>query len=217
MLAYPRDCEQSTAAMPYILPHQLPLHPINSNGSSTLPCAVNTDRNTLRNQYETVLRVSSEILKTPKSNRRFRGDPHPNLPVIWKTDINDIHILLLTQLLGRGGFGSVYRGDARDGKVYAVKCASRNMDEKQKKNNDDECSFECREAQLQQRISPHPNIAEVFGHAHYLDRVYTILEFANGGDLLDAIKQMSKTDRLRAWLDIANGLEHCHQNGIYHR
>uniref|UniRef100_A0A0K0DIG6 Aurora kinase n=1 Tax=Angiostrongylus cantonensis TaxID=6313 RepID=A0A0K0DIG6_ANGCA len=65
-----------------------------------------------------------------------------------------------------------------------------------------------REIKIQYHLK-HPNILRLMGYFHDQQRVYIILEFAEGGDLYDRMKKKWKYVR-----QLVDGLSYCHAKRI---
>jgi len=122
----------------------------------------------------------------------------------------------VVDLLGRGGFGVVYRAvqEAVDREV-AVKIDSRTMlDERDRRRF-------LREAQAAGRLSGHPNVVDLYDAGILPDgRPYLVMELCTGGSLLDRLKKMGPLPPAQACelgAKIAGALAAAHQAGVLHR
>ncbi|KAE9418961.1 hypothetical protein Angca_008141, partial [Angiostrongylus cantonensis] len=66
-----------------------------------------------------------------------------------------------------------------------------------------------REIKIQYHLK-HPNILRLMGYFHDQQRVYIILEFAEGGDLYDRMKK-------KYVRQLVDGLSYCHAKRVIHR
>jgi serine/threonine protein kinase len=118
------------------------------------------------------------------------------------------------RLLGRGGFGVVYR--ARDTQLerdVAIKILNQNLAE------DSEWLLRFRhEAVAASRLS-HPNITVVFDVGEFEGNPYIVMEFAEGQTVARLIGANSLTDAERLLLleQLCDGLHYAHQRGVVHR
>jgi serine/threonine-protein kinase len=112
----------------------------------------------------------------------------------------------LTDVLGRGGFGSVYTGhDSASGEAVAVKVFNR---------EDGLAPRADREARTAQKLD-HPNIHEVVGVAHDDDHAYLISQLVVG-ERFDR-SGLSDEQAVRAIAAVCDALAHAHERGVVHR
>ncbi len=112
----------------------------------------------------------------------------------------------LTDVLGRGGFGSVYTGrDSASGEAVAVKVFSRGEGLAPRAD---------REARTAQKLD-HPNIHEVVGVAHDEDHAYLISQLVVG-ERFDR-SGLSDEQAVRAIAAVCDALAHAHERGVVHR
>jgi serine/threonine protein kinase len=130
--------------------------------------------------------------------------------------------LELKAILGTGAYGVVYSAfNHLTGIWYAVKALSKTnangvpLDRRQKE-------FQSREIQLHYAASAHPNIVSMLKIEEDKDCTYVILEYFPEGDLFSNITEKGRyvgddVAIRKAFLQILNAVEHCHNLGIYHR
>jgi eukaryotic-like serine/threonine-protein kinase len=112
----------------------------------------------------------------------------------------------LSDVLGRGGFGSVYTGhDSASGEAVAVKVFSR---------EDGLAPRADREARTAQKLD-HPNIHEVVGVAHDEEHAYLISQLVVG-ERFDR-SGLSDEQSVRAIAAVCDALAHAHERGVVHR
>jgi len=121
----------------------------------------------------------------------------------------------VTNFLGAGGMGAVYKGtQIRLKRPVAIKIMRRDVG----KDHDFEARFE-REAQAMAKLN-HPNIISVidFGEAGP-DYLFIVMELVDGTDLMDVIrsKQMTQEMALTLLPQICDALQFAHDHGIVHR
>lgn len=121
----------------------------------------------------------------------------------------------VTDFLGAGGMGAVYKGtQIRLKRPVAIKIMRRDVG----KDHDFEARFE-REAQAMAKLN-HPNIISVidFGEAGP-DYLFIVMELVDGTDLMDVIrsKQMTQEMALGLLPQICDALQFAHDHGIVHR
>ncbi|CEP14178.1 hypothetical protein [Parasitella parasitica] len=121
--------------------------------------------------------------------------------------------------LGKGNFGKVYLvEDRKSGQQYAVKV----VDKKMFKSGDQR-----QHAQREQSICEtfasglsHKNIAQVFDVITENDYIYIVMEYVEGGELFDKIKQskgLAEPTARRWFREIIEAVEYIHDNNIVHR
>ena len=121
----------------------------------------------------------------------------------------------LQDQIGVGGMGVVYSATyLKNGKTVAIKVLSPGLmsDPKVVKR------FE-REMEILKRLN-HPNIVKYYGGGLDKDQRYYVMEYVDGGSLLDILR---KRDRLtwdkaiQVGRQVSSALEHAHNAGIIHR
>lgn len=119
---------------------------------------------------------------------------------------------ILTDTLGKGGLGTVYRARAADGGAwYAVRIVPRR----------NVMSLEAVAEKVKAlRDIRHPRVSALVHLGAAGDRVYLAWPFLEGGETLDALvrKQGRLQPRLAAQigLQVASGLEPYHEHGLFH-
>lgn len=120
----------------------------------------------------------------------------------------------IIEKLGEGGMGMVYL--ARDTKLdrnVALKFLSRHisLDPVEKKRF-------LQEAQAAAALN-HPNIAQVYAVEEVGDEMFIVMEFIDGKELRDVIREGTLTieERTSVAIQIARGLQAAHSRGIIHR
>ncbi len=118
-------------------------------------------------------------------------------------------------LVGRGGFGSVYRArDEQHGRDVAVKVLDGDL------HSDGRVRFD-RERKAMGRLGGHPNIVPIYDSGYTEDgQAYLVMEFASGGSLrsrLDEFGPMNWRDAIALITPIADAVETAHRAGILHR
>ena len=133
--------------------------------------------------------------------------------------INDYSV---SALLGKGSFGIVYKAKhAPTKQVRAIKVLTRSVLRRKRMGKGTAYDSVLREIVVMKHIW-HPNVVRLFevidDPEH--DELYLVMEFVDGGDLLEPIKKKKFTneDTLRRWMrDSVMGLEHLHNSGVCHR
>jgi serine/threonine protein kinase len=120
----------------------------------------------------------------------------------------------ISELLGRGGMGEVYRArDTKLGREVAIKVLPGEM----ARNPERLQRFE-REARVLASLN-HPNIATLHGFETHGDVHFLVMELVEGETLADRIARdpIPVDEALPLFARIAEGLEAAHESGIIHR
>ncbi len=121
----------------------------------------------------------------------------------------------LLELIGEGGFGSVFMAEQRSSVVrtVALKIIKLGMDTRQVI-----ARFEQERQAL--AIMDHPNIARVFdAGATEAGRPYFVMELVKGDPIVEYCDKhnLSIPDRLRLFAQVCHAVQHAHTKGIIHR
>ena len=121
----------------------------------------------------------------------------------------------ITDVLGEGGMGIVYRGEQTEPveRAVAIKVIKKGID-----SEDMLARFEGERQAL--ALMSHPNVATVFDTGRTEDgRPYLAMEYVPGEDLVTHCDRENLTleARIRLFLDVCDGVQHAHQKGIIHR
>eukprot|EP00906_Rhabdomonas_costata_P032632 RCo045969 len=121
----------------------------------------------------------------------------------------------LSQELGRGGFGVVYRGTHRERpeekvavKVIALEQLPRSHSESLKTEID------------LLKVLHHPNIVKYKDHEEAKGKLYIIMEYMEGGSLAALVRRtgpLSETLAGQYLIQLLRGLAYLHSEGIVHR
>ena len=119
------------------------------------------------------------------------------------------------ELIGRGGFGSVYRAtDPAHGRDVAIKVLQGTLGETERRRFD-------RERQAMGRLGSHSNIIPVHDSGYTEDgEAYLAMELATGGSLqdrLDASGRMPWSAAATTMVAIASAVDAAHRAGVLHR
>lgn len=121
----------------------------------------------------------------------------------------------LIEILGEGGFGSVWRAEQAKPvrREVALKIIKLGMDTREVITR-----FEAERQAL--AVLDHPNVAKVFdAGVTPTGRPYFVMELVNGSPLTSYCHahQMTLADRLMLFVEICRAVQHAHQKGIIHR
>lgn len=163
----------------------------------------------LRHVSTTVLEDSGEyeaqtIARAPGGSSIVYGDG-------WSLG-EEVGNYRLTEKLGVGGMGVVYKAqDLRTGQAVAIKTLTPVEDPEFL------ARFQ-REGQAQSRLD-HPNLVRVHAWGERNDRPYLVMDFVEGRDLQQALRQgpIEAREAARIVRDVASAVAHMHQTGVLHR
>src|SRR5262245_46925925 len=121
----------------------------------------------------------------------------------------------LLELLGEGGFGSVWMAEQREPvkRRVALKVIKLGMDTRQVM-----ARFEAERQAL--ALMDHPNIAKVFdAGATEAGRPYFVMEYIKGVPILEFCDTaaLDTRARLSLFMSVCHAIQHAHQKGIIHR
>ncbi|KAE9419620.1 hypothetical protein Angca_005084, partial [Angiostrongylus cantonensis] len=120
--------------------------------------------------------------------------------------------------LGRGKFGSVFIARSKEEKIVIFHCILQVLFKDQIKKHNVMHQVK-REIEIQYHLR-HPNILRLKGYFHDQQRVYIILEFADGGELYNRLRKKGKLDEPEAAKyvrQLADALSYCHAKRVIHR
>ncbi len=116
----------------------------------------------------------------------------------------------------KGSMGTVYQArstDPQDLKVYALKVLLEKWSE-----SDEFRERFARESAICQQLT-HPNVVRVYAHGDKNGKLWMVMDYIEGQDLKDLIKERPRTETelLPLAKALCSGLAHAHQLGIIHR
>ncbi|KAG6631307.1 calmodulin-binding receptor-like cytoplasmic kinase 2 [Carya illinoinensis] len=121
-----------------------------------------------------------------------------------------------SNIIGEGGFGTVYKGRLRDGTLVAIKRA---------KKNKHESHLEFKNEMLTLSTIEHMNLVRLYGYLEHEDEKIILLEYVSNGTLRDHLddtlgKGLEIAERLEIAIDIAHAVTYLHNytdHPIIHR
>ncbi|KAL4527522.1 hypothetical protein Ndes2526A_g08695 [Nannochloris sp. 'desiccata'] len=199
---------------------------LSSSSNSTAP--TNSIFASLVSNPNATLRIDSSAQKIKQLESRLLGGRSGSSAAdgaprdLWEIDASDVQIVVDANgrpvELGKGSFGSVYRGTLRSVQPAAVKVLNANV------GDDAQAAFE-REASILKHVNRDKNVVQLYGTSKIPDgKLLLVTELMEGGDLRHALNDPITKESL-AWhrsgknvaLDICRGLTALHAVRVVHR
>jgi len=145
---------------------------------------------------------------------KMRRLPYQENTVDQATDEHSVRDYLLLEVIGRGSYGKVRRGmHQKTRKQVAIKVLYKTMMEQV------EIDRAIREAEILRKLR-HPHIVEFIEMIETDKKLFMVMEYVNGTDLMSFILKkgkLSEKESNRFFKQIVSALDYCHRQGVIHR